>query len=280
MCRLLGWVAQPGLTLRTVLGDDNYPAFTELSRIHADGWGIAYAADEDLNVRKSPAVASADPEFAALSSYAATEAAVAHLRWATPGLPVEQRNTHPFRYGDSAFAHNGGIYPLDRLRRLLTPQWQARLTGMTDSEHYYLALMAEVEDNGVDLPTAIVRVTAHLADAYLPSSLNAMLLTADALYVISCYDPTVRPVLPQPRPSTDGTPMAPRESDETYFDLRYRRTEQSVLVASSGFPQPTAAGWELLPNNSVLVINRTTMHCEELPLNVQLQASATASRPR
>lgn len=76
---------------------------------------------------------------------------MAHLRWAAPGLPVEERNTHAFRCGQTAFAHNGGIYPLGRLSALLPPEWQVRPTGMTDSEHYFLAPMAEVEDGGAYL---------------------------------------------------------------------------------------------------------------------------------
>ena len=280
MCRLLGWVARPGITLRGALGDANYPTFTELARIHADGWGLAYAADGEVAVRKSPDAASADPEFAALSSYAVTEAAIAHLRWATPGLPVEQRNTHPFRHGTSAFAHNGGIYPLDRLPELLAPPWRSRLQGTTDSEHYYLALMAEVEDGGVDLPSAINRVTSHLAADYAPSSLNAMLLTPEALYVISCHDPTMRPELPVPRPSGSGRLGPVQESDETYFDLRYRRSNGAVVVASSGFPQPSDAGWQGLPNNSVLVVDRTTADLELVLLDARLRATTSAARPR
>lgn len=280
MCRLLGWVARPGITLRAALGDFNYPAFTQLARIHADGWGLAYSADGGVTVRKSPEAASADPEFAALSTYAVTEAAIAHLRWATPGLPVEQRNTHPFRYGTSAFAHNGGIYPLDRLPELLAPPWQSRLQGTTDSEHYYLALMSEVENRGVDLPAAINRITARLAADYAPSSLNAMLLTSEALYVISCYDPTMRPELPVPRPSENGWRGPVQESDETYFDLRFRRKDGAVVVASSGFPQPSDAGWEGLPNNSVLVVDRATTEMELVLLDARLHATTTTARPR
>lgn len=280
MCRLLGWVARPGITLRGALGDANYPTFTELARIHADGWGLAYAADGELAVRKSPEAASADPEFAALSTYAVTEAAIAHLRWATPGLPVEQRNTHPFRYGTSAFAHNGGIYPLDRLPELLTPPWRSRLQGTTDSEHYYLALMSEVEDGGADLPTAINRVTCRLASDYAPSSLNAMLLTPEALYAVSCYDPTMRPELPVPRASADDPSGPVQKSDETYFDLRYRRRNGAVVMASSGFPQPSDAGWHCLPNNSLLVVDRRTAAVELVMLDARLHATTSAIRPR
>ena len=280
MCRLLAWVARPGIALRAALGDANYPAFTELARIHADGWGLAYAADGELAVRKSPDAASADPEFVALATSTVTEAAIAHLRWATPGLPVEQRNTHPFRHDTSAFAHNGGIYPLNRLPELLAPRWRSRLQGTTDSEHYYLALLAEVEDGGVDVPTAINRVTCRLAADYAPSSLNAMLLTSEALYVISCYDPTMRPELPDPRPSEHGRPGPVQKSDETYFDLRYRCSNGAVVVASSGFPQPANEGWQGLPNNSVLVVDRTTSDLELVLLDARLRTTTSAARPR
>jgi len=46
---------------------------------------------------------------------------MAHLWWAAPGLPVEERNTHPFRCGQTAFAHNGGIYRWTGSRRCSRP---------------------------------------------------------------------------------------------------------------------------------------------------------------
>lgn len=278
MCRLLGWVASPGLTLCDALGAEHFPSFTQLSRIHADGWGVAHEADGELALRTSTTAASSDPGFATLAREVVSPAAVTHLRWATPGLPVEPRNTHPFRHGDSAFAHNGGIYPLDRLAEMLSPAWRERLGGTTDSEHYYLALLAEGQETGADLVTAIRRVTARLAESYAPSSLNAMLLTSEALYVISCYDPSMRPVLPAPAPGEDL--LAAHSSDETYFELRYRRTENAVVVASSGFPQPSSMGWVGLPNNHLLVIDRATLAVHEHPLDVALRPTADAAGPR
>ena len=64
-----------------------------------------------------------------------------HLRWATPGLPVIDVNTHPFRYGDYTFAHNGAIHPQDRLGEMLPAEWERRLAGTTDSERYFLHMM-------------------------------------------------------------------------------------------------------------------------------------------
>jgi len=274
MCRLLGWVARPGMSLYDVLGENSFVAFAQLSRIHADGWGLATVSGDEIQVRRSTAAATADPMFREAATEVVSEAGVAHLRWASPGLPVELCNAHPFHYGSTAFAHNGGIYPLNRVGELLTDEWRPRLTGTTDSEHYFLAIMAEVEDHGRDVAAAIGRVTARLAAKYQPSSLNAMLLTPEALYVINCHDTSTSPVLPPLEPaSVDGLVEA-AETQAPYYDLRYRRTPTSFVVASSGFAQPEGGGWQRIVNNSVLVADRGSMAMKTVPLDVELKPTA------
>jgi predicted glutamine amidotransferase len=276
MCRLLGWVASAGASLREVLGEDSFAAFGQLSRIHADGWGLAYTDGPEVRVEKSTACAASDPVFLSRATDLLPDAGLAHLRWASPGLAVEERNSHPFRHGTAAFAHNGGIYPLDQLSTLLSPEWQARVRGTTDSEHYFLAVLAEVADGGVDVPTAVGRVVARLARDFRPSSLNAMLLTADALYVINCHDPS----LPSPPPPPERTVDLLVEQVELaapYYDLRYRRSGSSVVVASSGFAQPEGGGWQLIPNNTVLRVDRTTLAVQEHPLGIELVPAGAAA---
>jgi hypothetical protein len=41
-----------------------------------------------------------------------------------------------------------------------------------------------------------------------------------------------------------------------YFDLDYLVTENTVVVASTGWPQD---GWNVLPNGSVLIIDQATL---------------------
>ena len=271
MCRLLGWVAPAGTTLCGAIGEDNLPAFTELSRLHADGWGIAYDDGGEIGVRRSVGSAFADPAFAQIAGDLVTPAALAHLRWATPGLAVQPSNTHPFLVEQMAFAHNGGIYPLDRLDELLEPGGHRQMGGTTDSEYYFLAVMSEFYDRGADMVTALQRVVRRLATDFTPSSLNAMLLTPDALYVVSCANPDFRPRLPQPH----------REGGhEDYFDLRYRRTEAGVVVASSGFPQPAADGWLPVADNSILVLDRRTAAVSGFPLGVRLRGGDNTARTR
>lgn len=259
MCRLLGWVSRTPASARDVLGDDGLAAFRRLSRLHADGWGRAADDGNGPVLDRSTTRADDDPEFARAMTYP-TQAAVVHLRWATPGLPVELRNTHPFLHDGRAFAHNGAIYPVDRVGDVLPPEWQRRLHGSTDSERYFLAVLAELDEPGTDVPTAAARVTDRLARAFRPSSLNALLLAPETLYAVSCYDPAAAPPAPE----------AAFVDRSTYFDLRYRVTPDSVTVASSGFLPPEADGWEHLPNGSVLVVDRRTLAVHQVAMDVRL----------
>jgi predicted glutamine amidotransferase len=276
MCRLLGWVSSSDLTLREVLGEESFMAFAQLSRIHADGWGVAYVDSADVGVRRSTACAATDPLFHEVAGSVASPAGVAHLRWASPGLPVQLCNAHPFRHGQTAFAHNGLIQPFDRLDELVPEPWRAQLTGTTDSERYFLAVLAEIERVGDDVPAAVGRVTRHLAEEFSASSLNAMLLTPRVLYVINCHDPDLRPVIPPERAQTVAMEMEVAEERASYFDLRYRRTDSSVVVASTGFAQPEGGGWQRIPNNSVLVVDRATLTVTDVPLDVHLGQSTAA----
>jgi predicted glutamine amidotransferase len=276
MCRLLGWVARDGLSLRDVLGEESFVAFAQLSRIHADGWGLAYDAGDRLEVERSTSNASADPAFAAVATDVRARAGLAHLRWASPGLPVELCNAHPFHHEGTAFAHNGGIYPFERIGELLDGTWRGRLTGTTDSEHYFLAVLAEMAVSGDDLPTALPRVLQRIADEYSPSSLNAMFLAPEAVYVVNAHDESVKPVLPALEPLSVDEMVEATEEEVPYYDLRYRSTGDSVVVASSGFAQPEGGGWRRMQNNSLLVVDRTTLDAVEIPLDVAIGQAAAA----
>jgi predicted glutamine amidotransferase len=65
----------------------------------------------------------------------------AHVRAASPGLPVTELNCHPFAWGPLAFMHNGFIGDFQRIRRALTARLSetayAAVKGSTDSEHLF-----------------------------------------------------------------------------------------------------------------------------------------------
>jgi predicted glutamine amidotransferase len=104
---------------------------------------------------------------------------MAHVRAASPGLPVVETNCHPFVHERFAFCHNGSVGDFARLRRALlrdlSDEAYARIEGSTDSELLFAMFLDELEDDGADaMAAALARVVRRVAaaDAREPSYLN------------------------------------------------------------------------------------------------------------
>jgi predicted glutamine amidotransferase len=249
------------------MGEQGLREFTQMSEFHGDGWGVAWYDRQQpgrVHLQKSPLRAADSTAYAGLVHRKLGDLGVVHLRWATPGLPVEPRNTHPFRRGSAVMAHNGAIHPQDRLGEMLPPAWERQLTGTTDSERYFLHVMSGVEA-GEDMISAIEATVAHIDRMFSPNSLNAVLLTPDALYAICYYWPER---IPHAALAARGLECG----TDQYFELAHLETDAGIVVASSGWPQP---GWTPLPNRNVLVVDRATLQVKVSPLNPPAPAGQT-----
>jgi predicted glutamine amidotransferase len=267
VCRLLGYCAADEISLTGLLGADGLAEFAALSAMHGDGWGMAWYDGSAPVIATSVLRADAEPRFGDLASRPLGDLGLLHLRWATPGLPVRDCNSHPFRYGEWVMAHNGAIHPLARLPEMLPPGWEGKLAGTTDSERYFLHLMWRLAERDGDVPAAIADTIADIAARYEPNSLNAILLGPAGLYAISWHDPGR---IPRDRLRQRGLAHRP-EDIEAYFDLSYRADGGSVVVASSGWPMP---GWTPLPRQHVLAVDRLTRQVSVQPIGTAVLASA------
>lgn len=251
MCRLVGWTGTEPRSAARALGGPNLDAFVQLGCAHRDGWGVAWWPADDgagpeatlagPSVRHATTPGGEDPAFRETLEEVTTDAGIVHLRWATPGLPVMAANCHPFVRSGLAMAHNGGIYPLDRVGEILPAPWEAQCEGTTDSERYVLAVVAGL-DGHRSVPEVLADVVGRLFSGWEPSSLNAVCLTADEVIAVCAYDPSPRPSLPDP--------------PEVYYALSWRADADGVVVASSGIDQPAADGWSRLDNMTMLVAPR------------------------
>jgi predicted glutamine amidotransferase len=205
-------------------------------------------------VATSTLCAADDPRYRAVTQDAAADLGFVHLRWATPGLPVVDANTHPFAHGPWAFAHNGAIHPQERLDEILPAGWKARMRGTTDSERYFLAIVARLED-GASVRDAVALVAEEIFTRFEPTSLNAMLLGPDALHIIAAHDPARVPTVGAS--SRGGSESG--ELDTVFYDLHHRQRDHSFVVASSGFRQAADEGWQPVPNMTLLSIERATL---------------------
>ena len=252
MCRLLGYCSRGSASVAGLLSGEGLRAFTALSDFHSDGWGMAWYDADGLRLRKSARRAAEEPDYARLARRPLGDLGLVHLRWATPGLGIGYDNSHPFRYGPYAFAHNGAIHPQDRLGEMLPAGWEQRLAGTTDSERYLLHLMWRLEARRGDMIAAAADTVASIAGRYAVNSLNAVVLSPAKMYVIAWHDPARIPVEELRLRGLGST----TEEFAGYFYLAYRATRDAVVAASSGWPQP---GWTLLPSGSVLTVDRVTL---------------------
>jgi len=250
MCRLLGWAAHTPRTLADLLGEEDLAEFTALSRKHGDGWGVAWHTGAGLQLRKTPDAACNSPEYEDWVHDQATDLGLVHLRWATLGLPVETANTHPFADLGVAFAHNGSVSPPSSLDELLSEKQQAAMQGTTDSERYFRAVLSAAEDGGLE--TALARTVTTIAREKTFTSLNCLLATPDVLYAVCRFEP-----------GHEG------DEEEDYFHLRYRVTDDAVVVSSTGWGRD----WQVLGNGDLLVVQRQTLETSVVSLDEVLTRS-------
>jgi len=246
MCRLLGVVSATPAVIPELLGAE-LERFAALSSVHCDGWGIAYWDDAgNLVVDKAPEPATGSAAFRTAVGDARTRAAILHLRKASVGMPNLPDNTHPFTTGRVAFAHNGYFSPLGPVDDLLGDPPARPCAGGTDSERYFRLVLAGMQDE--DPVAALARAATRIATVARVVSLNALMLTEDALYALAYYDEDV---------------IAAQDGDAGSYVLRFRPGRDAVVVASSGWEQPTP-DWEVLGNGAILEVRRedlrTTVH--------------------
>ncbi|MCU1591420.1 MAG: class glutamine amidotransferase [Frankiales bacterium] len=243
MCRLVGWVSETPRTLAEVLGGSGLAELIALSHQHEDGWGTAWWDADRLQTVSSHLPAHASPDFGAWARDVRADAALVHLRWATPGIAVRPENTHPFVIGDYAFGHNGAVRPKDGLLPMLSADTRAGLGGDTDSERLLHVLVDRVIEHGLD--DGLRRTVTDVCRDLTPSSLNVLLLGREELTALCCHGAASE----GDAPVLEGPP----EDQPGYFDMRWRRDGDAVVVAS----QPLGdRGWQRMDNGTALVVRR------------------------
>src|SRR3954451_19777228 len=78
MCRLLGWATRRPTTLHDLLGQEELLEFTELSTLHADGWGVARATEDGVKVHKRPDAARTSRAFGLWADTSPSDLGIAH----------------------------------------------------------------------------------------------------------------------------------------------------------------------------------------------------------
>jgi gamma-glutamyl hercynylcysteine S-oxide hydrolase len=237
MCRHLVYVGPP-ITLEKLILKPKHsllqqafaPRHQTHGSINADGFGVGWY---ERDMRAEPARYRTtrpiwtDLSFASFAGLVSTKAALASVRSASPGMPIEDTSTPPFTEGPWLFSHNGFVPGFRSgvgraLRRKVSEQRANAMAGVTDSELLF-GLVLDRLDSGrspVDTLVSVVEMVEDLTTARL----NLLL--------------------------TDGERIAATAMRNSLFVFDDRQLTGSVVVASE--PYNDDATWEAVPDGSVV----------------------------
>jgi predicted glutamine amidotransferase len=233
MCRLLAFTSLERKSFYDVVGSD-FDKFVELSAEHKDGWGIGYEGE----VIKELKTAQESQLLADTGQSLETTGALFHLRLASKGLTVDIDNNHPFTHGTTTFMHNGTIRPSDTAEQFISQKYKSLITGTTDSERFFYALLSQVDELGlVEGARKTVNLIRAVADY---SALNIMVQTPDTLIAICEFNEENKS----------------EWSGPDHYELRFTQRGEDFLIASTGWGN---SDWQHLENHQMLVINRSTL---------------------
>ncbi len=240
MCRLLAFTSLERKSFYDVVGAD-FNKFVALSAEHKDGWGLAHDGEilKDINAAKD------SDSLAQASVDTITDGALLHLRLASKGITINIDNNHPFTHGTTTFMHNGTIRPSDTAEQFINDKYKELITGTTDSERYFYALLSQVDEHGlVDGVRAIVNKIRSVADY---SALNIMVQTPDTLIAVCEFNEENKS----------------EWSGPDHYELRFTKRGNDIVVASTGWGN---GDWNHLDNHQMLIVDRSTLEYSIQPL--------------
>jgi len=235
--------------------------------LNGDGFGVGwYAPDESDKpaIFKDVSPAWNNQNLANLAKVVRSPCIIAHIRAATPGLPVSELNCHPFSWGRFTFAHNGDVGEFQRLRRAIQTRLRDEafdlLRGSTDSEHLFALFANEYDETGhgskldamaVALSSAIETVETIKKDRNVGvQSLLNMVLTDGGNTVITRYISNSRK---EPHSLYRHTGSAYECIDGVCHMRDRSESGKTVLVASE--PLSHDDGWKPVARNTMLLID-------------------------
>ena len=237
MCRHLAYVG-PSVTLEKLIVKPKHsllqqsfaPRYQTHGTINADGFGVGwYDRDKRLEPARYRTTRQiwADLSFASIAGLVSSNAVLAAVRSASPGMPIEETSTPPFTEGPWLFSHNGFVPGFRtgvgrELRRKVSETRALGIAGATDSELLF-ALVLDRLDAGTPPADALVSVIG-LVEELTTARLNLLL--------------------------TDGARIAATACRNSLFVFDDRQLTGAVVVASE--PYDDDAGWEAVKDGSVV----------------------------
>ncbi|MBK9585595.1 MAG: class II glutamine amidotransferase [Alphaproteobacteria bacterium] len=214
MCRWIAYTGEPifldrlvtkpahSLVEQSINANLQFKEDGSLWTTNGDGFGIGwYASKPEPGLFKDAMPAWNDQNLHELCAQTKASLFFAHVRASTQG-GVQRNNSHPFKYKNWLFQHNGDVEGFSKLKRTLQNEVAEELypliRGNTDSEtSFYLALTYGLQENPkMALEKMIDRLIRAQEEAGMKRDLSfsASITDGNNLYTIRYFTPgaTVR----------------------------------------------------------------------------------------
>jgi glutamine amidotransferase len=242
----------------------SYKAEERAEPLNGDGFGLAWYAAERAEPALFRSITPAwnNANLRELAAVTKSACVLAHVRAATPPLPVSELNCHPFKAGNIALMHNGFIPSFPKLRRSilgkLSDEAFAIVKGSTDSEHILGLLHDALAETNGD-PTQRLADALHQTLHQIEELVAAAGITRAPHLNVAVSDGT--------RAVVSRYCKAPDEADSLYLHrgkayvcedgacrmVAPNEGGAAVIVASEALSDDP--GWEKVPVNHLVVID-------------------------
>jgi predicted glutamine amidotransferase len=249
--------------------------------LNGDGFGVAwYPKDtERPALFKSISPAWSNHNLLELARVVRSSRILGHVRAASPDSRVTEINSHPFRFDDLTFMHNGDLGGFRKFRRTLLENLSEEsfqmIEGGTDSEHMFAVIIDEF--NGLsDEKNAVLRMGMAIERGIDKLLGWRQSIVPDQHFYINCLITDGR-VAAACRFTTDNSENA--SSLYIHLGKRYHcvnsksvmvdcdKEDASVLVSSEPLTDDT--GWQSVPSGHLVLIDENQkMEMRQLELRV------------
>ena len=149
MCRHLAYMGKKNSLYKLLLNKKHSlvdmafkPKEMENAKLNADGFGIAWELNSDLFLYKNTFPIWNDANLLSLTKNISSNLVIANVRSATNAYDISYNNTHPFRYKNFIFSHNGYIKDFNnfckkKIIEYIDNSLLMKIRGDTDSEYIF-----------------------------------------------------------------------------------------------------------------------------------------------
>ncbi|MES2766313.1 MAG: class II glutamine amidotransferase [Bacteroidota bacterium] len=277
MCRFVAYIGTPVLADDLLYKPKNSLVIAQTMNagemsvtVNGDGFGLGWYAPEIDNepcVFRGIKPAWSDMNLRNISKKIVSPLIFGHIRAASPGMLVEEVNSHPFSHGKLMFMHNGMVGGFKSIRRQLLRELNDvaydAVHGATDSEHMFGLFLNYIRDpfgpvTSEEMVEAMNKMFEHLNDLLMESNVQMhsylnFVVTNGTSIIATRYttNPSVQPATLYYMYGKQYT----CEGDHCIMEPAFSKPT-AIVIASEPFTA-RRSDWMKVERNAMMIVDET-----------------------